>query len=470
MKKHHSLLLALSLTSTIAQAAGLDELFKKVRTDSYKGPFGKNQFQCSAARVPFGAGCKGSMLFQAAYRDENAVALAKNFDFWTANLFTTNYYDLQGDFVYGGSTGHKIDEAALLANNVQAFPRAASIVRNWVIENHFRDKFPTSDYADGWNDRGINTSEVETTYTTYFFNFYLSSMTIDSDTNDQYYLPAYLLAADSPIGEGEELKSARSIIAATYDYWLGVRGQGDAFVSRMYDIRNAIHNYVSEDIIGMIDRANKDFPWYEKEGNDRLKKIKALLVSYYSASAKTVAAKASVLGMTSVVNAANAIEQNGVTPEALLALSQELANYRTNIGDMTLVPFKDKAATLQVLSRGAKLVAKEVNRMKEITNPAAIHALIDVIYIEGFLSLDNWQYFAAQCGDIGSAAAAIDEVLATVTDPEYSAIVTSFDPALNQWISVEPTLAQGEKNGFFDSIIKGSSVGAAQTAITKIQR
>jgi hypothetical protein len=470
MLKAKEIILALSLMTPAVYAAELSSLFEKVRQDNYKGPFGKNQFQCSRGRVPFGAGCNGSMLFQAAWRDENAVALAKEHDFWTANLFTTNYYDLQGDFVYDGSTGHGIDEAALLANNAAAFPRAASIVRHWVIENHFRDKYPEGDYADGWNDRGINTSEVEVHYTKYFFNFYLSSMTIDGGANDQYYLPAFLLAADSPIGEGEELKKSRDLIAATYDYWAGVRGKNDSFVMRMYDIRNAIHNYVSEDVIGMIDRANADFPWYERDGNDRLKKIKAYLLSYYSASAETVAEKAAAQGMVSVVNAANAIVSGGVTPASLLALSEELANYRTNFADMNLIPYAKKAESIVVLARGAKLIAKEINRMDSITDPAAIRALINVIYIEGFLSQDNWEYFANETSTIGAAADAMNEVLATVTDPEFSAVAVSFEPALGQWISVEPTLGQGEKNGFVDAVVKGSSIGAAQTAITKIQR
>jgi hypothetical protein len=273
-----SALMALALIfSASASHAQLVPLFKsldKVR----KGVFGYNMMQGSRSRINVLHGSpQGEIQFQAAYRNETAQKLASTEDFWVGNLFTTNYYELMGEYVYGDAqSSHDLDHATLIGNSAVAMPKASSMVRHWVLERHYRHQFPNSVIGRAFRIRGISDFANEQQYATYFLNFFLTGT-----TSDTQYLTAWLLAKGSPIATSNSLERARTKIAELYEQAKLVYGANDSMVKSLYALRNAIHNQLSQGVIIQIDSFLRQYGY----GDQTLAEIRPILVSYYSVSA-----------------------------------------------------------------------------------------------------------------------------------------------------------------------------------------
>lgn len=453
------LILIAALTTGFTPPGDLASAFRALEHNS-KGPFSLNYLQGTQGRKPVnGSGSTGSFQFQAAFRNDDARVLSAGFDFYVANLFTTNYYELMGEYVFGDAYGsHAIDEGALLAKNAEAMPKASSMARHWVLEKHYLEHFSDSALARGFKLRGISGTEFEQKYAVYFFNFYLSSL-----SNDFQYLPAFLLIGQSPVGESASLAKARDLVAQSYDYFNARWGTNDRRVKRLYQLRNLIHNQLSEQVIAEIDRYVEDFPFYREEGHTYLFEVQKIVRAYYSASAKAVAEKAGRLGLSDLKAAAANVVENGSTPESLLALSEAAAALKSQIGNASVVPYDKKTDALLVISRAAQFLNKEVNSMQSVTSPVVLQVILNTIYMEGFLIQDNWQYFkgeiAAQA-DLKQAASQLTDVIDISTDT----LTQAFAPALAQWISVEPGMQY-----FMDNTIKSSALNTASITVDKIK-
>ena len=453
------LIIVVAVTAGATPPGDLASAFKALEHNS-KGPFSLNYQQGSQGRRVVGkSGAIGTHQFDAAFRNEDARALASGFDFYVANLFTTNYYELMGEYVYGDAyASHGIDEGALLAQNAVVMPKAASMARHWVLEKHYLEHNPSSSLARAFGLRGISSFEYEQNYAPKFFNFYLSSM-----TSDFHYLPVFLLIGQSPIGESASLAKARNLVAESYDYFNARWGTSDPRVKRLYQLRNLIHNQLSEQVIAEIDRYVEDFPFYRDEGHTYLFEVQKIVRAYYKASAKTVAEKAGKLGIVDLQNAALNVMNNGSTPETLLALSEAAAALKSQIGNASVVPFEKKTEALLVISRASQFLNKEVNGMQSVTSPAVLQVILNTIYMEGFLIQDNWQYFkgeiAAQA-DLKQAASQLVDVIDISTDT----LTQAFAPALAQWISIEPGMQY-----FMDNTIKSSALNTASITVDKIK-
>ena len=116
-----NLLTVAALALGLSAHADLASAFKKLEGNR-KGPFTLNYLQGSTGRGVVGSGgSSGKFQFQAAFRNDDARVLSEQSDFYVANLFTTNYYELQGEFVYGDAYGsHDINGPALLAQSAKA--------------------------------------------------------------------------------------------------------------------------------------------------------------------------------------------------------------------------------------------------------------------------------------------------------------------------------------------------------------
>lgn len=461
--------IAFFLTGSIAQA-DLAADFKDMSAQR-KGPFTVNWLQHVGGRVGVagggtdgcisGGGAAGRFQFQAAFRNASAQKLAAQ-DFYVGNLFTTNYYQLVGEYVYGKPCGsHDDDHRGLLNQASNAMPKAASMARHWVLEKHFVEYNPTSALGRGFKLRGISDSANEAQYAVFFFNFYLSAMNIETQ-----YLPAYLLAKESPIGASSQIDRAREIIATSYDYFK-VRFCGsleaacsDPRVTRLYQLRNAVHNQLSEDVIKEIDRYFQDFPYYVKEGNTYLQEIQKILRAYYSFTPQKIAEQAAKAGLVDVKNLADQVTRTGPTVESLLALSVAGANLRSN---MAQVPQDKKVYALVTIAVISQYVNKEINKMEAITSKSVIQALLNTIYMEGFLIKDNYDYFSQEVQGAADAKAAGAQI-ADFAEIAQATLDQAFQPALRQWISLDPKM-----QSFIDNTIKSSALNTASITAQKLK-
>lgn len=449
----------IALLVAVVAHADIMVYFKYINGEGgFKGPFDKNVLQSELGRNPVLEGAPaGTTLFQAAFRNEGAKILAVNYDFYVGNLFTTNYYELMGEYVYGDAYGnHAIDNGALLSKGATALPKASSMVRHWVLEKQYTRLFPASRLARSFLLRGISDLNNEQTYAVYFMNFYMSVIT------DEYqYLPAYLLSKDSPIVSSASLEKARVDVANLYDAMKSEYGEKDTGVVKLYKLRNAIHNQLSSSVIGQIDAYIAAHPNYGKE---TLVQIRENIRAYYSTSAKKVFDLAKKVPAAAAIGAAAAeIMAAKANPTNLLKLSQAVATLRSEIQNEAVVTYANKTDALVLLISASQYINKEINSMSVITSKEVIKAIVNVVYAEGFLIKDNWQYFNAEI-DRSATAVAAAALFADMSEIAQDTLTQAFKPSLDQWLGIEPKMQY-----FLDNTIKSSALNTASTILPKIK-
>ncbi len=452
--------LLLTLLFSTAAKADLKEDFEAVNKES-KGAFGQNYLQGTSSRTTVSSGkSPKNFLFQAAYRNEKAQILVDTHQFYLGNLFTTNYYQLMGEYVYGDvNSDHEIDHSALLANSQEAMKKASLIIKHWVLEKHYIFHFPNTNLAKGFAYRGIGGSEFERPYAEHFFNFYLSSM-----NDDFQYLPAFLLVNQSPIVDSSSLDKARLLISDSYEYFKARFGANDDRVKALFKLRNAIHNQLSKAVIAQIDQYYVDYPFYLEEGHTYLGVIREILVDYFSFSADKISKDAAAIGLSDLQAAADQITTEGaITPENLLALSRVAAQWKTDIGS-DKIDFKNRARTLAVLTKVSRFLNKELAALENAKNPAAIEAVVNTIYLEGFLIKDNWQYFKDEVPLTSDYASLLSDILEIAGGGTGSTLQEAFKGAYEQWLIVEPKMEY-----FLDNTIKSSSLNMAALVAEKVR-
>lgn len=446
MKKY--LAIASILLGSLAHADLPAEFAEVVK--QAKGPFSLNYLQGTENRVEVTNTVKApkGFLFQAAYRNEKARNFAKKYDFYLANLFSTNYYELMGEYVYNDAFGsHGIDQKALVDKKEASIGKASSMVRNWALEKYYVEKMSDSKLAHSFRIRGISDAANEQKFATYFFNYYLSAI-----NEDFQFLPAYLLAQKSPISSMSSLDKARNLVAQTYDYFVAKFGASDKRVKPLYQIRNAVHNQLSPQVITLIDDYDKNFPFYRAEGNTYLFDVKKILVEYYSINAAKIADIAGKIKLNNIKDSAKAIAAEGPNLKNLYTLSSLVADLKTELQNTNVVSFEAKAEAIMLIAKCSQYLGKEISVMTKIDDKTAYQVVLNAIYMEGFLIKDNWEYFK---GELAGAAdfAAAQQLMADVLSIGMDTIDSAFEKSLAQWISVEPKM-----QNFRDDTIKASAL------------
>ncbi len=444
--------------STGVSGLDLQTAFKAI-DQSRKGPFSLNYQQGTESRTVTGQGWpKGEHLFQAAFReDQFARALANEESFYVGNLFTTNYFELMGEYVFGDAYGsHPLDHNALLAQSPAARAKAMTMVRHWVLEKHYIQHFPLSGLARGFRTWGVSDTANEIEYARYFFDFYLSAI----KTKDEFaILPAMLLLKASPVGESPSIERARILVAEAYDYFATRFAAQDPRLNRMREIRNAVHNQMSPEIVGMIDQYDRDFPYYRKEGHTNLFKVREILLVYYAVGPKVVLTAAKELDDSKLIAAAQDLIDAGPRLEQLLNLSEQGAQLRLHLPS---VPYFKKTDALKALAVIAQYLNKEVTALSTIESPAVLKVIVNTVYMEGFLITDNWKLYVEELADLKTAKAGVG-LLAEVSEIGQLTLGQAFEPALDQWLLLEPKMQY-----FVDNSIKASALNTAAITAEKL--
>lgn len=425
---------------------------------TYKGPFELNYLQGRRNRVSIknGGSPSGGALFQAAYRNDTARAMITQDNFYLGNLFTTNYYELMGEYVYGDATSsHDLDHKAMAAAGPQAIAKAAAMVRGWVMEMQYVAQFPQSPLAKAYTYRGISDVVNEQEYANYFFSFYVSAI------NDDYqYLPAFILVTKSPIVDSASLGKARDLIAAIYDSYSTSWGIDQTALADLYKLRNAIHNQLTKDVIIQIDQFLGKYPSFRSDGT--FMEIRQLLTEYYAINATKISAQAKKLGLTDIKAAADKVMNKGTYADGVLELSRAAAAARTNIAS-DKIAYEKRGQVLALLADTSKILNKELSNMSTsmAKSPKVLEAIVNTVYVEGFLIKDNWEYFQKEVISSSNPAG----LLADIVDASTATLAEAFKPTYTQWISLEPQMQY-----FMDNTIKGSALNTASVTIEKLKK
>lgn len=404
----------------------------------HKGPFSLNSLQGTQSRIVVTQGRPaGRLLFQAAFRNEHARSMAAQHDFYIGNLFTTNYYELIGEYVFGTIDGsYELEHDHLLRVKHRALPKAASMVRHWILEKYYVATNAGTKLQRAFQLRGISDAENEREYAHYFFNFYLSAI-----NSDLQYLPAVILIRASPISESVAINRARDLIAKLYNDFAEVLGAQNPMVLRLYRLRNAIHNQLNKSIVVEIDQFLKDFPSFENPMD--LLAVRRTLADYYSVSAAKIARLAQDLGFGDIAVAAG---------RSLLELAQEVAQLRGELLS-DRVPVQQKTRVLLLLTTATQFIAKELSESSNLTSET-LEILIHTAYAEGFLIQRNHEYFLRSAMS-AKTKSELQELLSKVTAAAHSTLTRSVAPALDQWVSIKPSM-----QNFLDNELKSSAIGA----------
>ncbi len=443
--------LLVTLSFDLAQAS-LKDSFSKVES-TYKGPFSLNYLQGSKGRVAIrdtGASPPGTFQFQAAFRNETARAMAEHDNFYMANLFTTNYYELTGRYVYGDPYGSfALDHKAMSAIAPQASEQVASIVRHWVLEKSYTSLLPHSVTAKSFRLRGISGAEFEYEYAFYFFNFALTAV-----NEDFQFLPLFLLAKTSPLTDAAALDRARTMIAELFDAARSRLGEKETSVRDLYGIRNSIHNQISPNVVGQISNFLKKYPGFPSDFKKKLSSIQDIVRNYYNVGPQQIIKLAKSLNLTGVAGKAQEMEDNGFSSKRALEMSTHLTEVRSQLTENTL-PYEKRSQALVLLATASQYLNKELSALKQPTGKEPLLAVLNLLYIEGFLIRDNWDYFRGEiagAGNTNAAIAMIPDLVEIATDT----LTQAFTPALEQWTSLEPKMQY-----FMDNTIKSSSLNTA---------
>lgn len=443
---------------TFNSFAGLVEDFEKVNSQR-KGPFSLNYLQGTRSRVVVDGGApSGKFLFQAAYRNDLARGLVSNYNLYIANLFTTNYYELMGEYVYADAYGsHDVAHEALLAVADVAMPKATVMTRNWVLEKYYLIKNHNSKLTNSFQIRGISGSEFEQAYAVHFFNFFAAGL---SKVDELEFLPAYLLLKESPVNDSNSLAKARQLILDSYDSFAARWGKNDQRVRDLYELRNAIHNQLSKEVINQIDRYVARYPFYKKEGHTYLFTIRKILVEYYDFRAEKISVLAKQIGLRNI-EALAAMAEAG-DPAVLQELSQAVAELRRDLSTTDSVVWNKKAQAMLLISYTAQYLSKEINQAPAL-NGDLLQVMVNLAYMEGFLLQDNWQYFLEESVAAATDTSKTKELIANVIEISLDSINSTFKNEFTQWNQLSEDLAN-----FYDDVAKSSSLNALSVWADKL--
>lgn len=422
-----------------------------------RGPLGPNETQLADRRLPAQYGTTEGGYFKAAFRTPEAQNLARNDGLYLGNLFSTNYYELVGEFVYGGpDSNHVVDHPAAVRQAVIMNRRATSMIRSWILEKHYVHMLPNSNLARAFNNRAISDVESERGYADYFFDLYLNSMTAE---------PQYLLAAQlikySPIEDTASFTRARDMATVAYDQVVKKYGAGHPLAVQVYELRNMVHNHMSPSVISLITRFLADTPAYEAEGFTELRQVRDSLVEYYSQDANKIIGRARTINDYALTDALIQLQNNPASESALMQVSNLIVTLKSDLVRHQGFQYRTTLAlqlilgTSQLLSRYALDVANPTSKTAEI--------LLNSVYGEGFLIADNRQYFQNEIRQ-AQTPADIKRVLMEIVDVSMATLNDVMGPTLTQWYQIEPKV-----RNFADSAVKSSSLNALSIFAARIK-
>ncbi len=443
-------------------------LFEEINQSS-KGAFGLNVLQGKHNRTTVRSGRmpEGGIIFQAALRNEPAAELAEKYGLYTGNLFSPNLFELFNEFVYKDpSANHDMPMGELYAVGEQVFPKARQMVLNWVVEKHYIEQFPDAQLSQGFFYRGIAGSEFEEKYAREFMSFYLNFMQDEMD-----YLPLYLLAQKSPLLASAELEEVRQKIAVSYDYLKAhySDGQGNVKpahkekIDTLYRIRNRIHNQLTPDVIPMLDEYLSEIhPTYNREFGASKKvfllTVRSKLKKYFEISWKKIGREAAKIpGQDAMLEVISQLENYPDDPSLMLAFSEKLAALRENLVELQL-DRGNRVQIMPVIKMGSTAVGVWSKSKHQLQMAEMIPALLNIMYAEGLLTLEQRDRMLVATGEADGFTAALavvdqQDLLGTV----LRNINGVFGDTLALWEAVQPDKKAKQKIEYFgDNTIKTS--------------
>ena len=251
------------------------------------------------------------------------------------------------------------------------------------------------------------------------------------------------------------------MILEIYDSARVYYGEADPRARRLYQLRNLIHNQLSQSVVGQIDSFLRDYPGVEQEA---LRETKRLIVAYYAVTAKSIAVASKKADLPGLEKFATELAAKKPTVAQLFELSTYGAVLRRALLDNGAILSARKAQTLVVLISISQYLSKELNGLRDLQSPQVSLALLNLIYMDEFLITDNWLYFTGQIEkspDTRSAGAHLTDAISIANDT----LIQAFEPSLPAWTAIDSKM-----QNFIDNTAKSSSLNTAAMIAEKVTK
>lgn len=493
MKISKIIILFIGLTTALANAQNNNELIRLFNSmDQDRGPNGRNIQQNTGNRyIVEQSDPIGDRIFEGAFRsNEIGRPLAKNFDFYLGNRYASNYFELmetyvhgvesndynnQSDFMTYGNKPRTMNNTVLISNGQQAMGRAASMARHSILEKYYVERLPESPLAASFIRYGAGDSADEQKYATSFFAFSLSAMEtapLSGENRDFQFLPLSLLIRKSPVGDPTQsasLERARELVRNCTNNRSTLLGR----------IRNAIHNQLSPTVLIMIeeflntrprDGTCESRPFFKIVRD--IEEVQKILTAFFSYNPSKSLELSRQIGLSNLERIASVISSDYQAGRAsslvnLLEYSKQAANLKSVIATSE-ISHKNKTRSLLLLTYVAQflnssLLNSRLYDARSLYSSDAALTILNSIYIEGFLTKRNWEYFANKISTAPTSKAAMD-LLAQSTKISTDTLIKALAPSLEQW-----KLVESKMTGFVDDTIKSSAINTASVTIEKVR-
>ncbi len=471
--KFFTLFITLFAAATVsANPQRLDAIQRGFRqaNEASKGALGPNVYQTPTGRVlVFSNGQlvnpPKSTLITAAFRTELADSLAM-LDFYIGNRFSTNYWTLHNKYLATAeeksAVAFSFDHARMMALTGTAVTDARSMARHMVLEKFYMTKFPSARITLANLQRGTADANHEMR----FYGLFLQILAAKLDQSQDYLALYELQKRFYLTGDANEvsLSRLRDEVASIFSRMESDKYSGGK-LSQFRDIRNAIHNYMTPDVIPMIDRYLARYKdQISASLKSRIESLQSTVKRYYQVDKKSLVNQLKLLSPELGAEARTILAQlrdRGNRTEALEHLSRFLTKIRENFMNSSTKRHDD----LHWIISAQQFLSSELillNLEGDLRSRARVS--VDAIYASGLIVRADWVKAHEVLQGTSSTPQQIQSALEALLVQSHQMTEKAFQPALSDWKSVESVM-----EGLIDDVLRSSLLSDLNQVIIKLK-
>lgn len=422
-----------------------------------KGALGPNVYQTPTGRVLVFSNGKivgppKDTLITGAFRTPLADSLA-GLDFYIGNRFSTNYWTLHNKYLATAdeksTLAFSFDHARMMALTGPAISDAQSILRHMVIEKFYMSKFPSSRITMANLQRGTADANHELKFYNLFLELISSRL---SEAKD--YLALYELQKRFYLtGDANEvsLSRLRDEVASIFVRMETAQYTGGK-LSQFRDIRNSIHNFMTPDVIPMIDK------YLERYGSQlpsdlrsRIEALNSTVKKYYQVDKKSLVRQLRLLSANLKPEATSLLERLKDRENSTEAL-EHLSRFLTKVRDSFMNSNPRRHDDLHWIISAQQFLASELTLLKGDSDlKSRARVSVDGIYASGLISREDWLSAHQALNDSSVQPEQLKTKLEVLLVKAHQMTEQSFQPALSDWKAVESSM-----EGLIDDVLRSS--------------
>lgn len=450
----------------------IKQLFTKVNNTA-KGALGKNAYQRPGGRTQVlqdstVTGAPRDTLFVAAFRNDVADQLA-SLGFYVGNHFSSNYWELHNEFLATPqeqrSLMFRLDHARFM-NTPAILPKAQAMNRHMLLESFYMQKFPNTRLTRGMQQRGTADAVYEINFYAMTIQYLAAHLAKDTDYVALFETQRrFNLTGDTAEISLQRLRDAVASIHEGFE----ANYPGTSLTADFYVIRNAIHNYMTPDVLtklnAFLSRHGGEF-WGDE--SSRVRRLRDDVAAYYRTSKKTLQTGAQKIASKldeKTLSVIGGLSDRGNSSEKLEQLSwviaQALEKFRAS-RDPEIVHWIIKAS---------RFVQTDIANRGRVGGDWPIRARIalDTSYAAGLVSGADWSRVRTLLSQVNVADAesvrrAYGELVGVISAAP-GRVREGLSPAFEDWAKIDRTM-----EGIVDDTLRASMLTELDQVVAFVKK